>query len=75
MPNMGAVKAVVYHASYGCDTGCCGHIVELDGGGEFFFDHPGNEGGLAFAQDMVRRKFGDEHVADLDWENCLVVDD
>jgi hypothetical protein len=21
----------VYHTSYGCDTGCCGHCVELDG--------------------------------------------
>jgi hypothetical protein len=24
------MKVVVYHSVYGCDTGCCGHIVELD---------------------------------------------
>jgi hypothetical protein len=39
------VRVRVYHAGYGCDTGCCGHIVEitLPGGQEkshFEFEHP-----------------------------------
>ena len=49
-------KVIVYHQFYGCDTGCCGHVVEvfddedvaredfnphLDGEGRNFeFDHP-----------------------------------
>ena len=28
---------------------------------------------LAYAQDLVRVKFGEEHVVDLDWDNCLIV--
>ena len=36
------MKIVVYHQSYGCDTGCCGHVIEVDGEveGEFEFAHP-----------------------------------
>ena len=31
----------VYHGYYGCDTGCCGHILELDYEtvGQFDFMH------------------------------------
>lgn len=25
------MKIRVLHAYYGCDTGCCGHILEIDG--------------------------------------------
>lgn len=28
-----------------------------------------------FAEEMIADKLGQEHVADLDWENCLVFDD
>lgn len=94
-------KVIVYHRGYGCDTGCCGHTVEIyaddvvAGAGEdfapYFYDsisddsvhnfefaHPyGSDeaGRLAFAQDMVRSKYGEEHVKDLDWEHCIVTDD
>jgi len=42
---MNKIKVRVYHAGYGCDTGCCGHIIELDMGNNderqhFDFDHP-----------------------------------
>ena len=79
-------KVIVYHTSYGCDTGCCGHVVEVDGEiiGDFDFGHP-NHYGLPeadrdaayrkYAEDLVRSELGDEHVADLDWENCTVIDD
>jgi hypothetical protein len=68
----------VYHVSYGCDTGCCGHIVEMDGeegGREFHFGHPYGEDHRKYAEDLVREEFGEDHIADLDWENCLISDD
>ena len=65
----------VYHSTYGCDTGCCGHVIEMtkDNGDttyEFRFTHDYDGEGLKFAQDLVRDEFGEEHVADLDWESC-----
>jgi len=74
------MKIIVYHTSYGCDTGCCGHVVENDDDDamdrRFHSSHPSyGEDPFTFAQDLVRDEFGDEHVADLDWENCLILDD
>lgn len=35
------MRVVVYHAGYGCDTGCCGHVIELNGEEHGFeFIHP-----------------------------------
>lgn len=76
------MRIVVYHGFYGCETGCCGHFVRLtdDDGeeheGEFTFTHPlSTDDVRTWAEELVRDEFGAEHVADLDWENCLVVDD
>lgn len=69
-------RVVVYHAGYGCDTGCCGHVVEVDGVEEFSFSHPyGGADHLEFAKRLVREEFGEEHVADLDWSQCTVSED
>lgn len=68
-------KVIVYHQGYGCDTGCCGHIVEIDGKEEFFFDHPWSGDFREWAEGLIRENFGEEHVADLDWENSFVIDD
>lgn len=81
------MKILVMHGGYGCDTGCCGHYFVVDGD-EYFkqpqiknlknfdFSHPGwQEDHRKFAEDLVREQFGEEHVKDLDWENCLVTDD
>jgi len=69
-------KVIVYHASYGCDTGCCGHVVQIgEVRSDFQFDHPYNETPLEFAKRMVTETFGADHVADLDWENCVISDD
>lgn len=66
---------VVYHSYYGCETGCCGHTVEIDDKEEFFFDHPHYKDDFRkWAEELVRNQFGEEHVADLDWENCIVSD-
>mgnify|MGYP001574393219 CR=1 FL=1 len=70
------MKVRVYHSPYGCDSGCCGHVVELENGKEQFeFDHPYREDPLTFAKRLVTEAFGAEHVKDLDWENCTIVDD
>jgi len=73
-------QIIVSHAGYGCESGCCGHVIYLDGEQVpgFHFDHPyGNsdEEKLRFAKELVEDVLGPEHVADLDWENCWVVDD
>ena len=73
------MKIIVYHAYYGCDTGCCGHVVENDDDvamdRRFHFSHPYGDKHLKFAQDLVRDEYGDEHVADLDWDNCHISED
>ena len=78
------MKIIVYHSSYGCDTGCCGHVVEADDGTRpksgrdgFNFDHPysRNTDWRKWAEDLVRQEFGEEHVKDLDWDHCTVSDD
>lgn len=75
------MKVIVYHAYYGCDTGCCGHVVEIrkdDGGYEkskFEFEHPYDRDTRAFVEELVTRTFGAEHVADIDWDNVVVDED
>ena len=68
------MKILVLHKRAGCDSGCCGHVLEVDGGtGEFLFEHPGeNEDFLQWATELVTKQIGSDHVADLDWENCIV---
>jgi hypothetical protein len=69
-------RIVVLHAYYGCDTGCCGHIFEVNGiPGEFTFSHPYGEDFREWAEDLVRQEYGEDHVKDLDWENCILSDD
>jgi hypothetical protein len=71
------MKIIVYHSSYGCDTGCCGHVVSCDDGShQFSFSHPyDDEDTMQFAKDLIEGKFGKEHVADLDWEHCNIIND
>lgn len=84
-------RVVVYHGYYGCDTGCCGHTLEVDDpelqrkiGWGFNFFHPRYYGddpvemekaAKKFAEDFIREELGEEHVADLDWENSVVIRD
>lgn len=78
---------IITHASYGCDTGCCGHVIEIRGygenidGDEFEFTHPyipygqpkGEPELRAWAEEWVR-EMGCDPV-DLDWESCVILDD
>lgn len=71
-------RIVVEHGLYGCETGCCGHYVILYDGdkevdSQFDFGHPFNESEeLEYAKDLITRQFGEDHVKDLDWENCQI---
>jgi hypothetical protein len=84
------MKVIVYHTSYGCDTGCCGHTVKVtDDNGEdvdeeFYFDHPWYkdpgtykvlETDREYAERLLREAFSEEHIRDLDWENCFIARD
>lgn len=71
------MKIIVYHGTYGCDTGCCGHVIEDPdddfGSTRFVFDHQeADESAIEFAKRVVAEEFGPEHVADLDWDSCEV---
>jgi hypothetical protein len=70
------MAAVIVYHSVGCDTGCCGHRVSIDGKeGGFRFSHPWRDDHRTFAEKLVRDLLGEEHVADLDWDHCEIVDD
>lgn len=76
------MKVIVYHTYYGCETGCCGHAIKVDGAEEFKtfdFDHPDarddREWAIRFARKAVDKKYGVDHTFDLDWEHCTVQDD
>lgn len=85
------MRIVVYHRSYGCETGCCGHAIavdppvgekprvwdawdaELDDSFSFshpYTDNPGQQ--LEWAKKFITEKMGADHVADLDWEHCII---
>lgn len=77
------MKIVVVHGQYGCETGCCGHWIKIDGDVArdtetghmgFAFDHPNpGETPRAFAERVLREELGEAHVADLDFENCVIL--
>jgi hypothetical protein len=76
------IRVIVAHGGYGCDTGCCGHWIEVEGEDVergFAFTHPYGkdfrEWAIRFAQETVEKEYGPDHVADLDWENSFVSDD
>ena len=66
----------MYHERYGCATGCCGHAVYVDDErvGFEFGGADSDKTHREFAEFLVTQELGSEHVADLDWENCLVLD-
>jgi hypothetical protein len=71
------MSVIVYHSTYGCDTGCCGHVIDLGNGtSRFSFSHPyDGDDPVQYAKDLITSKFGEEHVADLDWDHCFISDD
>jgi len=72
-------RLVVYHEGYGCETGCCGHVIRIgekhlgEMVGRFEFSHPYGNDFRQFAENLVREAGCDP--ADLDWEACKISDD
>jgi hypothetical protein len=71
------MKIIVCHEYYGCETGCCGHVVEVDGQrvGGFSFEHPdgaAEEEVKEYVRWLVTKECGEEHVKDIDWDDCIV---
>lgn len=67
----------VYHSYYGCETGCCGHIVEVDEKSSFHFTHPHDgelteekkrEWARSFAEQVIREKWP-ECIDSIDWDS------
>lgn len=65
-----AIKVRVYHSYYGCESGCCGHIIELDNGkSQFEFTHPYDEHDLNNLKNWARELA--EGVIASRWPECL----
>lgn len=64
------IKVRVYHSYYGCETGCCGHVIELEDGikrrSHFEFTHPY---GAESIKDWARQQA--ESVIKSRWPECL----
>lgn len=73
-------RVLVLHQEYGCDTGCCGHVVQVDGAlvGYFDFGHPydrSKDSIEEYVRELVTKHCGADHVKDIDWAGCIVLDD
>lgn len=70
----------VYHSGYGCDTGCCGHVVEVedDDGAtreQFEFDHPYGADSAAYARALAEQVIAEkwpECAATIDWSTVEI---
>lgn len=78
--NAKILKIVVYHDSYGCDTGCCGHSIEVYDSSEpsdmayrdFTFNHKEDyESKEEFAKkaiEKILRQYQPECLETIDWD-------
>jgi hypothetical protein len=66
------MRVRVLHSYYGCETGCCGHIVELDGKeyrGSFDFMHSDSiEDAKEYAKDYIASNHP-SCVDSIDWDS------
>lgn len=75
------LKVRVYHGYYGCDTGCCGHYVELEGKEEeFTFEHNYSFGGeeidnrewaIELAKEVIEKRWP-ECIDSIDWDSIEI---
>jgi 7-cyano-7-deazaguanine synthase in queuosine biosynthesis len=70
-------KIIVLHSGYGCESGCCGHVVKLSDNDEnvseeFAFEHADKDDDIEFAKNLVEQTYGKDHVLDLDWESSII---
>jgi hypothetical protein len=67
------MKIRVLHAYYGCDTGCCGHILEIDDEeveGSFVFSHPDD---LEVLRAYILKHVPKECHESIDWPSIELV--
>ena len=66
------MQVKVYHSGYGCESGCCGHIVEVDDENfGFEFTHPCGEDKKKWAIELAKEKIAKsspECLASIDWD-------
>lgn len=71
------LKILVYHTEYGCDTGCCGHRIEVqkvDGKydiSHFEFTHPYGDDPKTWALELAQKfikKHHPECYDKIDWD-------
>lgn len=72
------IRVRVYHSEYGCDTGCCGHTVEITDGScvnhsHFEFDHnydaiEAREWARGLAEGVIRERWP-ECLGSIDWDS------
>lgn len=66
----------VYHAFYGCETGCCGHRIEVDSKDVAFeFIHPYGRDAKEWALEFARSTLATERpecLATIDWDSIDV---
>lgn len=71
-------RIIVLHRMYGCESGCCGHVVNIEDDGEererFCFEHPFGKDFETWARALVESEFPG-HGADLDFANCYIEDE
>lgn len=68
------MKIRILHAYYGCDTGCCGHVIEIDGEevrSSFRWGHPGSKSDV---EDIILEHVPDVCLDTLDWDTVEVDD-
>lgn len=71
---MRKLKVRVYHEYYGCDTGCCGHIVEVTGDGEkerSHFDFGDAPYKATPEEEKVWARELAEEIIKKNWPECL----
>lgn len=72
-----AGRVTITHEYYGCQCGCCGHEIRIDGEvyGRIHFSHPCGIGEREFGEELVRGALGEDRVKDINWEESQISDD
>jgi len=75
MPDRPVAIVRVYHGLYGCETGCCGHWVEIPGVADpvFTWGHQERENAITFAREHLREALAEcDNPTALDWEHAEI---
>ena len=75
------MRVTVYHGTYGCETGCCGHWLDVEETNKayFVFDHPDSDPSdraamVAWAKEAFQGRIPDECLESIDWDSATLVD-